>query len=204
MHGCTPIDGAYHTITAIDGASILELNGQPVVDVINELYGNAEWQAQRPVVSLLTIGVNRGERYGTFDGSSYVNRLITGVLPNGTGIGIFEPDLSEGDEIQFMIRDSGKMIESARMNTEELLLQIAADGRTPMFGLYIDCAGRTARESNTLTEEAAKVQNLLNRQGIPLLGFYSGVEIAPLLDRNRGLDWTGVLLMLTSDGNMDG
>ena len=30
----------------------------------------------------------------------------------------------------------------------------------------------------------------------PLLGFYSGVEIAPFLQKSRGLDWTGVLLVL--------
>jgi len=28
-----------------------------------------------------------------------------------------------------------------------------------------------------------------------LLGFYSGVEVAPLLGKSRGLDWTGVLLV---------
>jgi len=32
-----------------------------------------------------------------------------------------------------------------------------------------------------------------------LLGFYSGVEIAPFLGRSRGLDWTGVLLLFVED-----
>lgn len=31
---------------------------------------------------------------------------------------------------------------------------------------------------------------------VPLLGFYSGVEIAPLMGKSRGLDWTAVLLIL--------
>jgi hypothetical protein len=31
------------------------------------------------------------------------------------------------------------------------------------------------------------------------LGFYSGVEIAPLMGRSRGLDWTGVLVVIAED-----
>ena len=30
---------------------------------------------------------------------------------------------------------------------------------------------------------------------VPLLGFYSGVEIAPLMGRAQPLDWTGVLTL---------
>ncbi|GBC61040.1 hypothetical protein DENIS_2000 [Desulfonema ishimotonii] len=37
---------------------------------------------------------------------------------------------------------------------------------------------------------------VFERQDMPLLGFYSGVEVAPLLGKTRGLDWTGVLLVL--------
>ena len=66
-----------------------------------------------------------------------------------------------------------------------------------MFALYIDCAGRTAVYSKTAVEEAAGIQKALNRVGCPLLGFYSGVEIAPFLNKSRGLDWTGVLLVMT-------
>ena len=89
------------------------------------------------------------------------------------------------------------MIESARRNSSELMAQIKADGRKAILGLYIDCAGRTAGYSNTTVEEASEVQKVLNQHGIPLLGFYSGVEIAPFLQKSKGLDWTGVLLVLT-------
>ncbi len=35
--------------------------------------------------------------------------------------------------------------------------------------------------------------------GIPFLGFYSGVEIASLMGRSRGLDWTGVLIIFAEN-----
>lgn len=95
-----------------------------------------------------------------------------------------------------MLRDADTIIASARRNTLELLGQIRAEARRPALGLYIDCAGRAADLSETLTEEAAEIQNAFREYHIPLLGFYSGVEIAPFLGQSRGLDWTGVLLVL--------
>jgi hypothetical protein len=199
MHGCTPKDGIYHTITRMEGPVIYEIDGKPVVEVIDDMYGNQDWQKQMPV-KRLAIGVNHGEKYGEYNEKEYVNRLITGILPEGEGIVIFEPDLGSGTEMQFMLRDSKKMIESARNNPVELMTRIKTEGKRPVFGLYIDCAGRAASFSDTLVEEASEIRNVFNQANVPLLGFYSGVEIAPLLGKNRGLDWTGVLLVLTEEG----
>jgi small ligand-binding sensory domain FIST len=198
MHGCTPKDGIYHTITKIEGPVVFELDNKPIVQAINEAYGSSSWKKQMPV-KLLTLGINYGERYGAFNESNYVNRLIVGTLPDDLGVVLFEPDLHCGTEIQFMLRDGRKMIETARKNTRKLVEQIMNDGKKPCFGLYIDCAGRTAEYSDTLSEEAAEVQKILNEYQTPLLGFYSGVEIAPMLGKNRGLDWTGVLHILATD-----
>jgi hypothetical protein len=197
MHGCTPLDGIYHRITKIAGPVLYEIDGRPIVEVINDMLGNAKWQNQRPL-DFLTIGVNHGERFGAYKEEAYVNRLITGVTPDGKGIMIFEPDLEEGAEIQFMTRDAERMAGSARTNTRMLLESIEEKGGgKPVFGLYVDCAGRAGSYLKTDIEEAAEVQNLFNHHNVPLFGFYSGVEIAPLLGRSRGLDWTGVLLVLT-------
>jgi hypothetical protein len=195
MHGCTPKDGIYHTITKIEGPVIYEVDGKPIVDLIDTQYGNTDWRNQIPV-GRLTIGLNHGEKYGDFKEENFVNRLITGVLPGGEGIVIFEPDLKEGTEFLFMLRNNKMMIESARKKSAGLLEKIITNGEKPVFGLYIDCAGRTAKASDTLTEEASEVQNVFNQYNTPLLGFYSGVEVAPLLGKSRGLDWTGVLLVL--------
>lgn len=197
MHGCSPLDGRYRKITKIQGSVIYELDGKPIVEVIDETYGNQDWRKQHPL-DLLTIGVNYGDRF-KYQEDKYVNRLITGILPDGSGIGIFEPDLEQGMEIQFMLRDGNKMIESARNNSELIMKNVIDDGKTPVFALYINCAGRAAELSNTETEEAAEIQQVMNRYSIPLLGFYSGVEVAPILGKSRGLDWTGVLMVLAKD-----
>ena len=198
MHGCVPKDGIYHTITRAEGPVIYEVDGKPVIDMIDDQYGSNEWSTQLPV-RRLTIGINYGEKYEEFRENQFVNRLIAGVLPDRDGILLFEPDLKEGTEILFMLRDNKMMMESVQKNSTELFKKIIAKGEKPVFGLYIDCAGRTAKTSETLTEEASEVQNIFNRYNAPLLGFYSGVEVAPLLGRSRGLDWTGVLLVLAEN-----
>jgi hypothetical protein len=194
MHGCSPLDGVYHKITKIKGPVICEVDDKPVIEMIDELYGNKDWRKQHPV-DFLTIGINCGRRFDEPEEANYINRLITGALPDGQGIGIFEPDLAPGVEIQFMLRDSSKMIESARRNSNEIMKQIRSDGKKALFGIYIDCAGRTAEQSNTITEEALEVQKVFIENQTPLIGFYSGVEVAPFLQKSRGLDWTGVLLI---------
>lgn len=196
MHGCTPLDGIFHTITKIKGDVIYEVDGKPIVEIIDNMYRTQDWQEQHPL-QLLTIGVNHGKRHAMFQESNYVNRLITGILPGGEGVGIFEPDFEEGTEIQFMWRDDEEMLESTKRNSAELMKQIEEDGRKALFGLYIDCAGRAAKHSTTKTEEALEVQKVFNQYNTPFLGFYSGVEIASLLGKSRGLDWTGVMLVLT-------
>jgi hypothetical protein len=199
MHGCTPLDGIYRRITDIQGPVLYELDGRPIVEVINAMLGDEEWQKERPM-DFLTIGIHYGERFGEYREGGYVNRLITGVTPDKKGVMLFEPDLENGMEIQFMVRDTERMIESAKRNTNLLLKSLTEKGAGPVFGIYIDCAGRAGNYLNTGIEEAAEVQNLFNNYNVPLFGFYSGVEIAPLLGKSRGLDWTGVLLVLTEDG----
>jgi small ligand-binding sensory domain FIST len=195
MHGCTPMDGVPHTLTRVEGGVVHEIDGRPAAERLDDVYGSAAWRAQRPV-NRLTLGVRQGERQGPLGEAGYVNRLITGVMPDGKAVGLFEADLEDGAEVLFMLRDPALMIDSARAAAEAAVQRARRDGGRPRFALYVDCAGRAAAVSQTPTEEAAEVQAAMNRHGIPLLGFYSGVEVAPVGGVSRGLDWTGVLLVL--------
>lgn len=198
MHGCTPLDGIYYTITKINGPIIYEIDNRPATDLIDEIFGDRNWQKQNPIRNL-TIGVNLGDKFADFNDANYINRLIVSVLPEEKAIILFEPDLAEGMEIQFMVRDNNVIYETTRNNSNELISEIKAAGKEPHLGFYIDCAGRTSLYSNSIEEEGAEVQKAFNQYGIPLFGFYSGVEIAPLQGKSRGLDWTGVLVILATD-----
>jgi len=198
MHGCTPMDGVPHVVTRAEEDVVHEIDGRPAAEAIDDVYGSRAWRSQRPV-NRLNLGVVQGSRCLEPGEDAYVNRLITGVLPDGKAVRLFEPDLAEGDEIVFMLRDPIRMIESARVGSAAAVERMRRQGARPRFGLYIICGGRTAAASCTATEEAAEVQATMNRHGTPLLGFYSGVEVAPMRGESRGLDWTGVLLLLGDD-----
>ena len=71
MHGCAPLDGVYHRITKVAGPVIYELDDEPIVEMIDDLYGNQDWRHQHPV-SMLTIGKNCGSKFEEPKESNYV------------------------------------------------------------------------------------------------------------------------------------
>ena len=187
MHGCRP-SGGYHEITATDGPMVLEIDGRPALDVMEELTGGAPHD-EYPFRVIL--GVNRGERYGPYDETSYQTRLCLAVVPERKALVMFEPDLEPGAQVQLM-RISldfdyvGRRVREAR---EQL------DGRRPLLALYADCAGRCSAISPLEREEGDAVREAIG--DIPLLGFYTGVEVARVGEAVRPLDWTGVLCLLS-------
>lgn len=193
-HGSMHLDGVYRRITRQRGPAIMELDGRPIVEVIDDIYGGRLWRKDVPVRTL-ALGINNGPRFAPFDEDAYVNRLIVGVLPDDEGIILFEEGPQEGDEIQFLQRDPLNMMASARSKSQALLERILMEGKRPVFALYIDCAGRTAGISLTKTEEAGIIQDVMQQAGVSLLGFYSGIELAPIRGLTRSLDWTGVLIV---------
>ncbi|MDR1920541.1 MAG: FIST C-terminal domain-containing protein, partial [Candidatus Adiutrix sp.] len=69
-------------------------------------------------------------------------------------------------------------------------------GRKPVFAFYVNCAGRAAGYAGTDLEDALTVQRVVAGRA-PLMGIYSGVEIAPVKGKSRGLDWTGVFCLFS-------
>ncbi len=200
MHGCTPAS-AFLDITRIDGATVYELDGRPAVEVLAGKLGipPRELAAQR--VSLaITLGEKHGDPYAPFEEGNYVNRLVANSDPETGAITLFEADFAAGSRVQLMVTDAERMCASVEKHTRELLDR-ALDAST-VFALYVDCAGRASAFSASPVEEASIVQRHIGNR-TPWLGFYSGVEIAPLLGRTRPLDWTGVLTLFRRHEHAD-
>ena len=198
FHGCMPLDGIYHTITKVKDGIIEELDGVPVVQVIDDFHEDREWRSEHPL-KLLSLGTKTGEKYGDFTETDFMNRLILGISPDGKGIVPMEPSFREGDEILFMLRDTNRMVKTAGQGAQALVDTIRKEKKKPYFALYIDCAGRAARFCNSLNEEVREVQKIMNHNNIPLLGVYAGLEMAPYENRSTSLQWTGVLFILTEE-----
>lgn len=188
MHGCMPVS-SFFEITRIEGPVVYELDGRAALDVLREGIGS-ELTGDRLMLSV-TLGEKHGDPFAPYDEEVYVNRLIIGSDPEAGSITLFEADFKVGAKVQIMSRDNRLMLDSVTSGCNQLLAE--HDLTKSAFAFYIDCAGRSSAFSGAETEEASIVQRKLS--GVPLLGFYSGVEIAPLLGRSRPLDWTGVLTL---------
>jgi hypothetical protein len=193
MHGCQPVTG-YRTITKAEGAEILEIDHRPALDVISELLGDAEITPAE-YGFFVTLGRNMGDKWADFDETAYVNRMCLKANEKSGSLIMFEPDLEQGVEVQLMHRTVNIDYVAPRITA----LMHSLGDRKPMMAFYINCAGRAAAYSGLDGEDGHQVQQAL-AGAVPLLGFYSGVEIAPVRGRSQPLDWTGVFCVLSVAG----
>lgn len=188
IHGCRPASD-YRTVTKSDGPAVLEIDGRPALEVVAEMLGADSDISWKDYSFFVTLGVNKGEKYGPFREEDYANRLCLRADEKRKALVMFEPDLVPGSEIQLMRRSIDFSYIEQRVG--DLLDNLPQD-KQPVFAFYIDCAGRAAAYSGADEEEAAAVMERLGPD-IPLLGIYSGVEIGQVRGRAQPLDWTGVL-----------
>lgn len=191
MHGCRPAS-RYYTVTKSDGARVLEIDGKPALDFIAGLVPDRAWE-EYPL--FVTLGVNRGDRFGEFREEDYSNHLCMAIDREHGALVMFEPSLTAGTEVQLMRRSIDYDYLAVRVNR----LFEHVGNRHPFFALYIDCAGRAGAFCGADREEAEEVQRAVSTRGVPLLGMFSGVEIAKVGGVPRGLDWTGVLCVFSDD-----
>lgn len=189
LHGCRPATG-YYTVTKADGETILEIDGRPALPHIMNILGPA--LPPEALGCFLILGINTGDKWAEFDEQCYANHLCLGVDRQRDGLVMFEPDMVAGTEFQIMHRS---------LDLEYIVPRVSGlfdrlDGRRPAFGFFIDCAGRAAGYGGIDLEDAVYVQKAVAGR-VPLLGIYSGVEIAPVLGRPRALDWTGVFCLFS-------
>lgn len=189
MHGCRPVTG-YYTVTKADAQTILEINGTPALKFMDSILGPAITPENYPL--FLIFGVNKGEKWGKFDERSYASRLCLAIDKERDGIVMFEPDMVAGTEFQLMCRS----LEFGYMPPRIEQVFDTLDGRKPVFAFYINCAGRAAGFAGMDLEDALVVQKAVGVRA-PLLGIYTGVEIASVEGKPRGLDWTGVFCLFS-------
>ncbi len=192
MHGTKPAS-SYHTITKAEKNTVLEIDGKPALEMMADMLGADTYQRWLDYPFFVTLGVNRGDKFGEFREEDYANRLVGGVDMERGGIVMFEPDLGEGTEVQLMRRAISDF-EYVRENCEGILQQV--EDRTPFFTFYIDCAGRASGYSATEGEEAEEVQKVLGSR-MPMLGVYSGTEVAKVGQNMQACVWTGVLCVFS-------
>jgi hypothetical protein len=191
MHGHRPASG-YHTVTKTDGVTVLEIDGVRAIDKVAELLGGSSGKPSEDYPLYVTFGINRGEKFGTFNEEEYQNRAVLATDEERGGLITFENDLKVGTEIQLMHRS----IDFSYMEEKVNQLYERIGEREPILALYVDCGARTSIFSGTDEEEAAEIQRTVGSR-TPLLGMYSATEIAKVGGEVQPLHLTGVLCILS-------
>ena len=191
MHGCKPTS-SYLKITKAAGPVIFEIEGRPALEVIDDLLGSNKDIGWKDFALFVTLGLNRGDKFGAFNEKDYANRLTLAVDEVSKALIMFEPDLKDGDEVQLMRRSFD--LDYIKTGIEDIKQKTSK--RKPLFAFYINCAGRAKPYSGGAFEDAEEVQKQIGTS-MPLMGFYSGVEVAKVGSKLQALDWTGVLCILS-------
>jgi small ligand-binding sensory domain FIST len=188
--GCQPL-GEPLRVTRSSENMILELDGRPPFAVLKErapagLLEDLEWG-----LTFLFVGLLPDPQEPELRPGEYLVRNIVSADPD-TGVLAVSSRIEEGQSIVFARRESA----SARSDLLRVLEEVtpATAGTRYKFGLYFNCLARGA----SLYDEAGVDTALLARSlpDLPLLGFFSSAEIAPLCGTNHLFTYTGVLLLV--------
>ncbi len=190
IHGCQPAS-SYKTITRVEGPFIYEIDNRPALDVIMELFvgKKVSWD---DYPFFVTLGINQKDKYGDFKPENYINRLCLAIDKEKKALVMIEPDFKVGDEAQIMLIN----IDLEYIQREMIALTETTANQKPIYYFYIDCIGRAKPSAGGEWEDAEEVQRLIPNE-IPLMGYYSGGEIAKVQNKIRSMVWTGVMCVLT-------
>ncbi len=179
--GCSPI-GPKHIITEAERNVLVEIDGQPALDVFREDIGE-----------ILSRDLSRvgGYIFAGFpipgsDTDDYLVRNLVGIDVEQKLVAV--GDLIEsGDPVMFCRRDS----DTARADLQRLLdnLKKRAGDTVPKAGLYYSCLGRGRYQFGENSEELKMIRDTLG--DFPLSGFFANGEIS----HNRLYGYTGVLTL---------
>ena len=214
--GCQPV-AAQRVITAADQNLILELDGEPALDVLLRDIGISldEPQSAMAVLRATLVGLTApGEdavgRTGHF-GADVVVRHIIGLDPARRGVAVADR-VAQGMRMAFCQRnaqaaraDLTRICAEIREELEPEEMPVAAAAALaapePQAGpdparriagaVYISCAGRGGPHFGGPSAEMQIVRRALG--DVPLVGFFASGEIA----RNHLYGYTGVLTVFT-------
>ena len=179
--GCTPI-GKIHRITAAEENIIIEIDGQPALDVFKEDIGEILARDLKRVAGYIFAALP----VSGSDTGDYLVRNLTGIDPEQGLVAISEY-VNSGDAIMFCRRDHKSAVEDMRRMLGDLRKR--AGNATIRGGLYFSCCARGPNQFGDNSEEVGLISDELGE--FPLVGFFANGEIS----NNRLYGYTGVLTL---------
>jgi len=176
----------HRPITAARGPLLLEIGGEPALDVLKDV---AEDLKGQPLILTVLAPETTPDDAAR---SELLVRGIQGVDPSRRAI-LLTGELEVGWRVAFAIRDAA----AARSDLELCVRELGRDagGAAPLFGMYVSCA---SRGTSLYASPDVDLRILRGRfPELPWIGLHSAFEIAPFQGRANVHFYTGVVGLFT-------
>lgn len=188
---CHPV-GNPMMVTRARHNTIYELAGRAALDCYSGLFTNIPTQAIREATGLIFIGFPADVTESRFHRGSYLVRSVVGVDPVERSITVPEA-VEEGQVVSFMIREPTQAMHDMESMVSDLA-KIHRD-RPPAFAMYFDCCGRGRSLYGKTGVDLSIIKKHFGE--IPLIGFLSYSEIAPIHGVPHFHNYSGILVLIS-------
>jgi len=188
--GCRPLSEPL-LVTRSHENLILEVEGEPALEALRERAPAQMLDDPTRILQDLFVGILPDAEGKAIRPGDYLIRNIVAADPD-TGVLAISDSVEEGQSILFAVRepraarhDLAQMIDRVRSTRGDLEYR---------FGFYFNCLARGRALYGKGGVDAAHLSAAF--PGVPLLGFFSNAEIAPMRGVNQVFTYTGVLVLV--------
>jgi small ligand-binding sensory domain FIST len=179
--GCSPI-GPVRTVTEAQQNVILELDGEPALDMLKADVGEVLARDWSRIAGYIFAALPvKGS-----DTADYLVRNLTGIDPTHDVVAIGDY-VEVGDSVMFCRRDHDSAVEDLRRMARDLRHRAGAS--LIRGGLYFSCVARGPNQFGPGSQELGLIREELG--DFPLAGFFANGEIS----HDRLYGYTGVLTL---------
>ena len=187
---CQPVSPV-HQVTKAHNNLILELDGRPAFEVFAERVSPQLRDDLRRAAAYIFVGLPVDAKRQHIAPGEYVVRNLVGFDPE-RGIIAVADQIVEGQKLVFTLRDGN----GART---DLKRELEAQDRSwqhsrPAFGLYFNCVGRGSGLYGIPDIDSSYINQYL--ADVPVIGFFTGCEIAPVQRQAIVHQYSGVLVLV--------
>jgi len=188
---CQPV-GPSLLVTKARRNIILELGGRPAFQVFIELLRKLDIEDIQTAAGRIFLGLPVDPRQAQLTSGEYLVRNIVGIDPENGALHVAE-EVTEGQAVAFTLREPGR----AKQDTEEMIEDLVRihQGVTPKAGFYFNCCGRGISLYGEKDVDVAILRRAF--PDLPLIGFFTYAELAPVHNTNHFHNYTGALTLIS-------
>jgi len=173
-HGWMPI-GIPMKVTKSEGSVVYELDGRPAISIYEDYFGDKASEIRKEPLARMAITYPLGIKLPDLD--EYLIR--DPITVDDKGAITCAAEIPEGSEVRLMIGSKEKAVEAAEDASRKLMKDFEKAGTKPKLLLMFNCIAREKLFAQEANDEIQAVMAIIG-QDVPLLGFYTYGEQAPI------------------------